>query len=115
MKEDFYIDEQEVGVATSKIVGFAGYLAMTLARYQEILTAVNSESIKDKKICDSIGQIINKAALYEAELLTLSEEFQKNIIAEELCEVNENNSYDFPEHPDLMGIELLNNNYVEGL
>ena len=115
MKEDFFVDEQEIAVATNEIVGLAYYLASTLERYENIMTSVKDVSIREDKICESLDEIIKNACSYQADMLKLADEFQKNIISKELCDVEEHNSYSFPDDPDLMGIELLTNNYVEGM
>jgi len=111
-EKDFYLDEQEVALSTNVIVGLINYLGISLERYKMLLSKiVEEEIIKDEKICSQLNSIVYDVDSYEVELLKLGEDFQKNIIAKELCAVEEKNIFHFPAEPDLTNIPMLEHVY----
>ena len=106
MREDFYVDENELVVAANTVFGMSNYYVATLERYINIMEAVKEESIIDTTIDGEINDIITAARNYEIELQNLGDKF-RNTIATELNAVEENSTFSFPTEPDLASIFAL--------
>jgi hypothetical protein len=103
VREDLYIDEEELVKAANQIFGMANYYVATLEKYISILTDVKDESINDELVCGEIGDIISQARKHEIELQNLGEKF-RNTVVSEIDAVEGKSTFSFPTEPDLSSI-----------
>lgn len=96
MKKDFVLDEGEFSIAVHKISNLSLALSESIDNYISILSDLQTNGIKDDKICLELQEIMALAKTYQKDILAVNEKLAADIINPEISDVEAEDCFSFP-------------------